>query len=474
MICQWGCIVNAVIDVPIVGQSYHLTDWAVDCQRTLNLYPQVVESGNAPQVAALMPTPGLVERFSLSGRVRGMYAVSNRLFVVAGEHLYLINLNNNVRSLGQISGINQVYMADNAVELMIVSNKAYKLTLSTLTLSEIEPTSYMGASDVTHLDSRFIWTVPSSGKIQWSKLLSTETDALMYATAEFKSDNLVRTVANNGLLWLIGEKTTEVWTSTGNADLPFQRMSGATSPVGCVAKDSIKTVGSGLIWLSQSEHGQGQIVMTQGYQVQRISNHAIESQINSYKKIEDAYAFAYQENGHAFYVISFPSAEKTWCFDLSTGLWHERSYYNMQTAKHEHHRALTHCFFNGRHLIGDRQSGKVYELTQDSQTDDGAAIIRERVTPVLNPHGARLIFDELEIKMQVGQNSNIKPQIMLDWSDDGGRTWSMTRQQDFGAIGEFDKRVIFRRLGQSFNRVFRLRMSDAARLVVLGAKAKVR
>ena len=43
----------AIIDIPIVGQSYHLKDWSIDCQRTLNLYPQVVESGNAPQVSAL-------------------------------------------------------------------------------------------------------------------------------------------------------------------------------------------------------------------------------------------------------------------------------------------------------------------------------------------------------------------------------------------------------------------------------------
>lgn len=144
MIYLWGCIVNAVIDVPIVGQSYHLTDWAVDCQRTLNLYPQVIESGNAPQVAALMPTPGLVERFNLSGRVRGMYAMNDQLFVVAGESLYLVNLNDQVSKIGEISGVNQVYMVDNAVELMIVSNKAYKVSFNPLVLSEIEPESYIG------------------------------------------------------------------------------------------------------------------------------------------------------------------------------------------------------------------------------------------------------------------------------------------------------------------------------------------
>ena len=100
--------------------------------------------------------------------------------------------------------------------------------------------------------------------------------------------------------------------------------------------------------------------------------------------------------------------------------------------------------------------------------------MRERVTPVINPHGVKLVFDELELNLQVGQESNINPLVMLTWSDDGGRTWSQSRQESLGAIGEFGKRVIFRRLGQSKSRVFKLQMTDAARLIVLGAKAKVR
>ena len=100
--------------------------------------------------------------------------------------------------------------------------------------------------------------------------------------------------------------------------------------------------------------------------------------------------------------------------------------------------------------------------------------MRERVTPCLNPQGQRLVFDEVEIIAQVGQDENAKPLIMLDWSDDKGRTWSNDRQESLGGIGEYKKRLIFRRLGQSFNRVFRVRMTDAARLILLGAKAKVR
>ena len=467
----------AVIDLPIVGQSYHLKDWAIDCQRTLNFYPQVVESGNAPQVSALLPTPGLVKRFEFSGAIRGLYALNDVVLVVAGQTLYRVDKNDTVKQIGIITGSGIVDFADNSIHVMIVSDSAYKYDIREESLTPIpvsDSTGFMGASDVTLLDSRFVWTVPNSGQIQWSTLLDTSTTGLNYATAEAKSDNLVRTIAVNGQLWLIGEKTTEVWMSTGNPDLPFQRMSGAFIPAGCAAKNSVCVFGGGLVWLTSSDHGQSQIVLTQGYQTQRISNHAIESEIASYDHVDDAYSFAYQQDGHAFLMMSFPAAKKTWCYDATTGMWHERSYYNLTEYQHEHHRAITHVFFNGEHLVGDRSNGIVYRLCPDCSTDNLEPILRERITPVINPQGSQLIFDAVELILQTGQQENTKPVIRLDWSDDRGKSWSKDRVLDFGAIGEFNKRTIFNRLGQSRNRVFRLRISDSNRLIILGAKARVR
>lgn len=466
----------AVIDIPLVGQSYHLQDWAIDCQRTLNLYPQAVESGNAPQVSALLPTEGLVKRFEFDGAIRGLYALPDRVLVVAGQMLHVIQ-GGVTRQIGYIDGGNLVSFADDSLQVMIVDDSTYSYQMTNDSVSRLnanDNTGFFGATSVTFLDSRFIWSVPNSGKIQWSNLLSTSTNALNYGTAEAKSDNIVRVVASNGQLWLIGEKTTEIWNSTGSQDLPYQRASGAYIPSGCSAKNSICTFGTSLVWLSQTDYGNAQIVITQGYQVGRISNHAIEAAISNYDKIDDAYAWSYQREGHSFYVISFPTAKATWVYDAATQMWHERSFYNTKTFSHEHHRANTHCFFGNEHLVGDREKGLVYRLCPLCQTDNSNPIMRERVTPCLNPQGQRLIFDEVEIMAQVGQDDNAKPLLMLDWSDDKGRTWSNDRQESLGGIGEFKKRVIFRRLGQSFNRVFRLRMTDVAKLVLVGAKAKVR
>lgn len=485
-----------VIDIPIVGQSYHLKDWSIDCQRTLNMYPQAVESGNAPQVSALLPTEGLKKLCEFSGtsqeyngKIRGLYALTDRVLVVVSMRLVVIQ-NNKWRDVGYVRGLDMVTFADNGLEVFITGDDAYKysgfvynIEKDTVTqidadVSEESKTGFFGSSSVTFLDSRFIWSVPDSGKIQWSKLLSHETDALSYATAESKSDNLVSVTASNGQLWLIGETTTEIWNSTGSNDAPFIRQSGAYLPVGCGAKNTICNFGSSLIWLAQTEFGNNQIVMTQGYQTQRISNHALEMAFSRYDRVDDAYAFSYQREGHAFYVITFPSAKKTWCFDATTQMWHERGFYNATDSNVEHHRASCHCFYKGQHLVGDREVQKIYLLDADSQTDDGVPIIRERTTPCVNPQPSRLIFDALFINCQVGQDDDVKPQILLDWSDDKGKTWSNDRiadiTSDIGSIGEYEKRVIFRRLGQSSGRVFRLKMTDAGRLILLGAKARVR
>lgn len=496
MIYQWGYIV-AVINLPIVGQSYHLKDWSIDCQRTLNLYPQAVESQTAPQVSALLPTEGLTRLFEFTGesqeydaKVRGIYALTDRVLVVVSMRLVVIQ-NEEWRDIGYLRGLDKVTFADNGLEVFMTGNDEYGFSghvynIEDDTLTEIlvddgeaeDGNGFFGASTVTFLDSRFIWTEPNSGRIQWSGLLTHETDALSYATAESKSDHLVRVISNNGLLWLIGEKTTEVWVSTGSSDAPFVRQSGAYIPTGCLAKDSIVEFGTSLIWLSQTDFGANQIVMTEGYQTNRISNHAIESALARYENTTDAYAFSYQREGHAFYVISFPTDRKTWCYDASTGMWHERSWYNADNSSHEHHRAYCHCYFKGQHLVGDREKPLIYVLNADEETDDGAVIIRERTTPCINTHSTRMIFDEVELICQVGQDINTKPTIMFDWSDDRGKTWSSDRVEeitnDVGSIGEYQKRVIFRRLGQSFGRVFRVRMTDAGRLIIMGATAKVR
>lgn len=460
----------AKIKLPIVGQSYHLPDWSIDCQRSINLYPQVIESGNTPYVSALLPTAGLVKKHQFSGAIRGLYAFADYALCAAGTNLYRIALDGSSSLIGTIDGTELVSISDNGLVALIVSDSAtYSYNLDTKLLTQIIDEGFLSASSVTFVDSRFVVTIPKTGRIQWSGLLNTNFSALAYATAEGRPDNLVKVIANQRELWLLGEQTAEVWFGTGDKDLPFQRMQGAFLTVGCAAKNSAVLFGSLLVWLSKTEAGQGQIVMTQGYQVQRISNHAIESAISNYERIDDAIAYCYQQDGHSFYALTFPTANITWCYDAITQMWHERAWLNTD-YKLDRHRSITHCFFNGEHLVGDHSNGIVYRLCPHANTDNGQPMFRQRITPCLGADGTRIKINSLEIKAQVGQDSNTEPLCMLDWSDDCGRTWSGDRQISMGKIGEFKRRLMFRRLGMARDRVFRFTVTDNVRLVLLDAR----
>jgi hypothetical protein len=69
----------------------------------------------------------------------------------------------------------------------------------------------------------------------------------------------------------------------------------------------------------------GIVYRANGYTAQRISTHAVEWQIQQYGNLSDAIAYTYQQDGHSFYVLIFPSANTTWVFDVATSLWHERA-----------------------------------------------------------------------------------------------------------------------------------------------------
>ena len=67
------------------------------------------------------------------------------------------------------------------------------------------------------------------------------------------------------------------------------------------------------------------------------------------------------------------------------------------------------------------------------------------------------------------------PQAMLQFSDDGGKTWSSETwaKTNIGAIGEYLTRVQWNRLGMFRQRQFKLTISDPVKVVILGAYAEI-
>jgi hypothetical protein len=140
---------------------------------------------------------------------------------------------------------------------------------------------------------------------------------------------------------------------------------------GIAAPWSVAKMDNTIWWLGQDNRGQGVVYKAGGggYTAQRVSTHAVEWQIQSYERIDDAFAYTYQQDGHTFYVLTFPTADATWVFDAATNLWHERGGWN--GTRFTRHRSNCQCSFNNQIIVGDYKNSNIYALDFNAYDDNG-------------------------------------------------------------------------------------------------------
>lgn len=88
----------------------------------------------------------------------------------------------------------------------------------------------VGAISLDVLNS-YVTVVPVQGRgvngqFWWIEPGETTVDPLNFATAERSPDAINQVVVFSDRAWMVGQKTTEPWVTTGNLDAPFQRFSG--------------------------------------------------------------------------------------------------------------------------------------------------------------------------------------------------------------------------------------------------------
>ncbi len=302
-----------------------------------------------------------------------------------------------------------------------------------------------------------------------------------FALKDSSTDNLITLEENNRELWLVGERTSEVWYNSGLANFSFSRIPGVGPQIGCAAPYSISRLGPSLVWLAKNEQGENFVVATNQYGWDRISNHAIDTAIASYPVTSDAIAYSYEEAGHLFYVLTFPTADVTWCYDATVSValkkptWHKRLSWNSATGSF--HRHLSNCYMNFAdiRIVGDYQNGNLYQMSRQYYTDAGAVLraLRRSKHVWQKANRQRVFFAQLQIEftpgvgLQVGQGSN--PQCMLRWSDDGGFTWNDEVWTSIGMAGETKNRAIWYLLGEARDRVWEASFTDPVQRDIIGA-----
>jgi len=448
----------------------------------VNMFPEVVPEGSGGKEAGFLSrAPGLRVLATVgTGPIRGLWVTNNVAYVVSGSQFYSLNASWVATLIGSVTGGGPVSMSDNGTQIFIACNPdGFIYDTSTNVFAQITDPDFPGAGSVGYIDGYFIFTQPNSQKFWVTSLLNgAAIDPLDFASAEGYPDDVVALIVDHLEIFLFGSTSVEVWYDAGTPDFPMARIQGAFMEVGCEAAYSVAKLDSSVFWLGSDARGRGIIYRANGYTPVRISTNAIEFAIQSYVNIADAIGYTYQQDGHPFYVLIFPSAEATWVYDVSTQLWHERA--GFESGQFVRHRSNCQMSFNNEVVVGDYQDGRVYAFDLDVYADDGQIqrwLRSWRALPTGQNNLKRSAQHSLQLDCETGvglvTGQGSDPQVMLRWSDDGGHTWSNEHWKSMGAIGSYGYRTFWRRLGMTEkirDRVYEVSGTDPVKITVMGAE----
>lgn len=463
--------------IGIVGPTYQANSLPFNAERSVNIFPVLDQEGK--EVAAMYGTPGntLFGSAMSAGACRGSFFASNgRGFVVVGAALFEVDAGGNFTSRGTLnqSGGN-VSIDENGIQLGICDGtNIYIFTYSSNAFALVtDPDLPSSVGAITFIDGYFVVNQNGTGKFWISALYDgTSWDALDFATAESSPDNLLRAIQALGQLWLLGDKTSEVWTDTGALAFPFQKIAGAKLEIGILSPLSAIVFGEALYWVGKDAYGKNGVYQAQGLSPTLISTEAINIIIGKATDPTNIVSYAYQEQDHGFVVFTGGGLPTTIVYDPVSQYWHERAYLNIN-GEYETHIASCSMFAFGKHLIGDRRNSNLYEQRMDLYSDNGENILRERIYTHISKEGQRVRYNRLQVGfetgvgLQSGQGSD--PIASLSFSKDGGRTYGPSYTKSIGKIGEYLTDVTWKRLGIIQQLTFRLRISDPVKIAICGS-----
>lgn len=466
--------------VPLTGGSYSAESLIANAQRCVNLYPEVNPEANQSIVpVTLYPTPGLTSLGDAPSGTgyRCLYTASNGVpYAVVGEYVYSISQYWDFTLVGQIAaGTTPVSMADNGQNVVIVDGTPTGYTFELLnpaTFTTITDPAFYGATRADYIDTYLLFNRPGTRQFYFTLSQSISFDSLDIAAKIGYPDNIATLIVMHREIWLLGVYTTEIWYNSGAQDITFERMPGTFIEHGCCAPYSIAKYDLSTYWLSQNLEGQAIVIKGNSYAANRISNHAMEAEISNYSTITDAIGFTYQRNGHAFYVLVFPTADKTWVYDEATNQWHEWLWTDEEGF---FHRTRVNCMTNayGKNIAGDWENGTLYFVDPNTYNDVGDPIVRVRGFPHIMDDGKRIMYRNFIADMQVGEIPehliDNPPMVSLRWSDTRGASWGSPIEQSLGSTGQFLTSVQFNRLGMARDRVFELSWSADMKTALNGA-----
>lgn len=468
-----------------IGGAYQGANPVSANETCINWYASAVETPNGTTPVELLPVPGLLPfATAVASGCRGAWFGDGRCFVVFGDTLLEVAADGTLTSRGTlaIDGRPATFSTngDAGNQLLITSGgNAYCYDLTTNTLTQVVTGGVIQGGVVDGYGVVLI-TTPGAVQFRISELFDLLTwDPTQFAQRSISPDLWQAMLVDPyGYITLLGSKTGESWSNVGAFPFPFAPDRAGLIEEGIAAPFSLRQAGKHKVWLSTNGNGGYQVMAAQGFTARRISTHGLEHQIASYATVDDALGETYEQEGHAFYLLTFPSAGVTWVYDFSTRLWHRRGTFVNGTFTYW--RPVFHVFAFGKLLAGDRDATAIYEVSAASVADVTGSLVRERAFYAGGAENQPVFFDYLAIHAQPGvgltsgADEDTDPHLMIGVSNDYGESYPIERTAPLGKVGERDRKCDLWGLGQGTGRYYRIRGSAAVPMRLTAAYQRVR
>jgi hypothetical protein len=454
--------------LPFPTESYEHPSLPLQSKRLLNVYAEA-QPADSRSPWALMPTPGL-EDAEIEFGTGSVVALNNDypsvLYAISANHAWRFSHPQNgvatTEDLGDLGAIATDDFPENLMPTIAVGPLAVVFCQPprAYTCNHIEPTvhqiggTFPGARSVAYLDGYFVFTAdePSAQFFNTGLLNPALFNALDFAFAEGEPDIKRRVMTLNGELWFMGDGSVEIWYDAGQADFAFRRRTGGVISRGTQSIKTCVIADGSMFWVTNG----GIVLRSEGYKAKRISTHSVERIIRNAGVTNADLSLTYEQDGHTFYTVTY--GDRTLVYDITTNKWAERS---SSVDGSTPWRATSAATLGMVPVLGDRYSGKLFIPVPGLRYEGGLSVLRQFTMPPLWAGTSRAFLNRLEVEMEVGTIES-NAQVLVQWSDDGGNTWSAGRNLSPGAIGAFRTRMYTWRLGSFHQRMFRFTTTSGA------------
>lgn len=460
-------------DIPLIGQAYeNVEDVQVDqwASTMVDLIPVIVEGK-----LQLMKRPGLTDWVTLGTNqsVDGIYWADRQsvLLVVSGGRVWKITDATGVKV--ELTGASlrtnsPVSFATDGTRV-VMANGGNMVYTDFTTLTPVgDPDAPANVTHVAYLDGYILANRSDTGEVHFSDINDlTNWSAIDLFQASSEPDHVVALGVKYREIILLGRETVEFWRNDGQN--PFSRVEGSAQPYGTEAPYSLAWAGQWM-WL---DHRRRFAVMN-GQAVENVST-PYDRVIQRYASVNDAIGFSVSIDAMPLYVLSFPTARETLCYNYETKQWHKWGYWDLTRGIYQRYRGQSYTFARawGLHVVGDWNTGMLYTASRQVFTDSGnpiRSLLRTGHITHDTDWSKRSDCVRLRCKRGAGNSAIADPQVMMRRRVNNKSLWTQERWKSLGQVGQHEPFIDWRRNGIYKSVQYEFVHTDATDFVLMEAQ----